>query len=160
MMSNDFDRAFGIVVGHEGGYVNDPQDPGGETNYGISKRAHPDVDIANLTLDGAKAIYRGDYWAQCRCAELPWPLNLYVFDAAVNQGVTVAIKLLQKAVDVAQDGIIGKRTVRAAAGAPDWHIDRFMAFRAKRYFGTRNFDRFGDGWLIRTYAVARQGEKA
>lgn len=157
---NYFDTAFEIVVGHEGGYVDDPQDPGGETKYGISKRAHPTVDIANLTLEQAKEIYAADYWLPCKCDSLPWPLCLYVFDGAVNQGVGGTKKLLQKALDCKQDGILGKRTLAAAERASDWHMDRFMAYRAMRYFGTRNFDRYGDGWLIRTYAVARQGEQS
>ena len=61
-MSN-FDRAFRFLIGEEGGYVNDPADPGGETKFGISKRAYPQLDIKSLTLDQAKAIYRRDYWA-------------------------------------------------------------------------------------------------
>ena len=156
---SDFDRAFRIVVGHEGGHVDDPKDPGGETKYGISQRAYPDLDITGLDLEDAKHIYHGDYWNACRCDEYAWPLNLYVFDAAVNQGVGATRKMLQAALDLRQDGIIGKKTLTAAREATDWHVARFMAKRALRYFGTRNFDRFGEGWLIRTYAVTRQGDQ-
>ena len=156
---SDFDKAFTIVIGHEGGYVNDPQDPGGETKYGISKRAYPAVDIAELGLEDAKRIYRDDYWDACCCDDYHWPLNLYVFDGAVNQGVQVTIKMLQAALDLRQDGIIGKKTLAAAREASDWHMARFMARRAMRYFGTRRFDRFGEGWLIRTYNVTRQGNQ-
>lgn len=155
---NDFDRAFRIVVGEEGGYVDDPQDPGGETKYGVSKRAYPELDIADLTKDDAKGIYESDYWTPCGCDEMPWPLSLYVFDGAVNQGVLATRKILQKSLDCRQDGIIGRKTIRAAQAASDWHMNRFLAYRAKRYFGTRNFDRFGDGWLIRLYSIARHGE--
>ena len=66
-MKTSFDEIIEVVLHHEGGYVNDPKDPGGETNYGISKRAYPDVDIKNLTEDGAKDIYRRDYWEKYRC---------------------------------------------------------------------------------------------
>ena len=154
---SDFNKAFTIVVGHEGGYVSDPQDPGGETKYGISKRAHPNVDIVNLTLRNAKAIYRSNYWDHCCCDDYHWPLNLYVFDGAVNQGAVATTRMLQTALDLQEDGIIGKNTLAAARKASEWHISRFMAKRALRYFDTRNFDRFGEGWLIRTYSVARQG---
>ena len=71
-----FDQAFAIVIGEEGGYVNDPNDPGGETKYGIAKNSHPNVDIANLTLDQAKAIYKTEYWDKVFGDTLPrsWPL--------------------------------------------------------------------------------------
>ena len=152
-MSN-FDRAIAIVLAEEGGYVNDPRDPGGETKFGISKRQYPDIDIAALTLSDAKDIYRRDYWDVCKCDYLPWPLCLFVFDSAVNQGVGAAVRMLQRALDVPQDGILGLRTMAAAAKARPWHAARFMAFRAMRYQSTRNFDRFGEGWLIRLFRVA------
>lgn len=81
-----FDVAFGIVVGLEGGYVNDPKDPGGETKYGISKRRYPNIDIPRLTLDEAKAIYFRDYWNSEGCDKLEWTEALLVFDCAVNGG--------------------------------------------------------------------------
>ena len=62
MRYKSFDEIIDIVLEHEGGYVNDPDDPGGETNFGIAKRSHPDVDIANLTKAGAKEIYKAEYW--------------------------------------------------------------------------------------------------
>jgi len=66
--------------------------------------------------------------------------------------------MLQAALDVRIDGVLGKRSLAAARSASDWHAERFMARRAMRYFGTRNFDRFGEGWLIRTYKTVREGE--
>lgn len=154
----DFDRAFGIVIGHEGGYVNDPQDPGGETRFGISKRAFPNLDIGKLNIEQAKTIYRNLYWVKVRGDELVWPLNLFLFDCAVNQGVDAAIRLMQRALDVAQDGVFGKVTLERAQAASPWHAAKFMALRALRYQGTRNFDRFGEGWLTRTYAVAMEAK--
>ncbi len=81
-----FDTAFAIVVGLEGGYVNDPQDPGGETKYGISKRRYPAEDIPSLTLDRAKFLYQRDYWNTHGCDKLEWTEALLVFDSAVNGG--------------------------------------------------------------------------
>ena len=97
-----FDKAFQITVGVEGGYVNDPADPGGETRYGISKRAHPDVDIKSLTLDQAKDIYRRDYWQPASCDRMPERIGHLVFDCAVHHGVKTAIKLLQRAITVSR----------------------------------------------------------
>jgi lysozyme family protein len=71
----------------EGGYVNHAEDPGGETKYGISKRAHPDVDIKELTKAQAEEIYYRDYWLKAGCDKLPWPDCVVHFDAAVNMGV-------------------------------------------------------------------------
>jgi lysozyme family protein len=69
-MLTQFDDIIEVVLEHEGGYVNDPQDPGGETNFGVAKRSHPDVDIKNLTKDGAKEIYYQDYWIKNRVTHI------------------------------------------------------------------------------------------
>ena len=152
-----FDEAFEHVVGVEGGYVNDPNDPGGETKYGISKRAYPNINIVGLTLDNAKQIYLDDYWTQVRGDELPWPLAYFVFDAAVNQGVQQAKKLLQKALGTVQDGIIGQNTLRALQKADQSELcAMFMADRALRYTGTRNFDAYGRGWFKRLFKIAME----
>lgn len=153
-MSN-FDQAFADIIGVEGGYSNDPKDPGGETKYGVTKRDHPNVDIANLTLDGAKAIYASGYWGPAHCDDLAWPLCLVVFDCAVNQGVDTAVKLLQKAANTTQDGILGKNTLVAIGRANQPELCAlFLADRALRYTGTRNFDLYGRGWFKRLFAVA------
>lgn len=85
-MSVNFDLAFQAVVGVEGGYVNDPKDPGGETNYGLSKRANPDLDIKNLTFIQAKQRYLTRYWNPYSLDELEFGKALLYFDAAVNGG--------------------------------------------------------------------------
>ena len=74
------------VVEREGGYVNDPDDPGGETKYGISKKAYPKVDIKHLTLDDAVEIYKNDYWLPAKVEQLPEGLQGQYFDMVVNQG--------------------------------------------------------------------------
>lgn len=156
-MSANFDKAFDAIVGVEGGYVNDPRDPGGETKYGISKRSYPNEDIPNLTLARAKEIYLRDFWTPIRGDELPWPLSLFVFDGAVNHGLGAAIRTLQKTVGVAQDGSFGAKTVKAVAKQePRELCALFMADRALRYQGTRNFDINGRGWLKRLFAIAME----
>lgn len=154
---NNFDKAFDLLVGVEGGYVNDPRDPGGETKYGITKRTYPAVDIAGLTLDDAKLMYVTDFWMPAHCAALPWPLCLFVFDAAVNQGVGAAVKLLQKSLGTVQDGVIGNNTLTALQRAEQKELcAMFMADRALRYVGTRNFDTYGRGWFKRLFIVAME----
>jgi lysozyme family protein len=151
-----FERAFDNVVSIEGGFVDDPADPGLETKYGISKRAYPDVDIKNLTLDQAKSIYRFDYWEPLHCDEMPWPLSMLVFDCGVNQGLSTAAKTLQRALNVEQDGVIGKVTLAKAKAAGTETCALFLADRSLRYTSTRGFDRFGRGWLKRLFLIAME----
>ena len=92
----DFDRAMEFILKHEGGYVNNPLDPGGETKYGISKRAYPALNIRDLTEGGAKEIYKIDYWEKAGCHRLSWPLSLIVMDTAVNMGVYRALRFLKE----------------------------------------------------------------
>ena len=118
---SSFDRCFAVIVGSEGGYVNDPNDPGGETKFGISKRAYASVNIAGLTTDDARTIYLRDYWNKIRGDDLPIELALLVFDAAVNSGVSRAARWLQTAVRVPADGMIGPRTIAAVLSKhPGW----------------------------------------
>jgi lysozyme family protein len=91
-----FEQSVAQVLRHEGGYVNDPNDPGGETKYGISKKAYPNVDIKNLTIDGAKAIYKRDYWDAINADSLPPAVRYAAFDTAVNMGVGIARRFVQE----------------------------------------------------------------
>jgi lysozyme family protein len=93
---DNFPASIVFVLAREGGYVHDPVDAGGETNFGISKRAYPDLDIKSLTRADAEVIYRRDYWVPAKCDQLPWPLALCHFDAAVNHGVGQATRFLAK----------------------------------------------------------------
>ena len=114
-MLTQFDDIIEVVLEHEGGYVNDPQDPGGETNFGIAKRSHPDVDIKTLNKDGAKEIYYKDYWIKNRVPQMPEDLKHIYFDMCVNQGRGRAVKILQRAAnakgaDLKVDGGFGPKT--------------------------------------------------
>lgn len=153
---SDFDKAFEIVIGIEDGYVNDPRDPGGETKYGISKRAHPNLDIKNLTLDGAKAIYKQDYWDKVKGDVINWPVNYLLFDYAVNSGVRQAISTLQRTLQVAVDGIIGPITLQKANQMDEESHSLFLADRALYMAGLPTFKTFGRGWLKRLFFIARK----
>lgn len=89
-MNDAFERSLAFVLKWEGGYTNDPDDPGGETNFGISRRAYPRENIGKMTRERAAEIYRRDYWEPAGCPALPFPLALCVFDTAVNCGVVSA----------------------------------------------------------------------
>lgn len=103
----DFYQSINTVLANEGGYTNDPNDPGGETKYGISKRAYPDVDIANLTVAEATAIYLRDFWLFGGISDQSVATKL--FDSYVNEKHT-AIKIAQKVVGAVQDGVYGPAT--------------------------------------------------
>lgn len=150
-----FSAALAEVLKHEGGYVNDKRDPGGETKYGISKRSYPHLDIASLTVDEAGEIYRADYWNKVRGDELPPALALCVFDTAVNMGVHRAILLLQRSLGVSADGRLGPVTMNAAKASGAEVVDDFMARRAKRYSELSSVSVFGRGWYRRCFAVHR-----
>ena len=103
-MRESFPLAVAFVLGHEGGYSRDVSDPGGETKWGISKRAYPHEDIAGMTVERAKELYCRDYWVPIADA-LPFPADVVAFDTAVNQGVSFAREMAHECSD-AQDMLI------------------------------------------------------
>ena len=151
-----FERAVDIILDLEGGYVDDPHDPGGRTNWGISQAAYPDMDIANLTREQAKTLYRQDYWKPCKCDLMPWPWSLFVFDCAVNQGVKTAIRVLQRTLGVKDDGSIGPVTLAAVERAGSDRALRYMVARLMRYEALAGWDRYGNGWSYRLFKVVSE----
>lgn len=148
-----YDEAFERLIGHEGGYVNDPRDPGGETKYGISRRSYPGEDIAGMTLERAKAIYARDFWAPAGCDSLPPGVKFDVFDMAVNSGVRAAVRMLQGAVGETPDGILGPRTLSAAQNMPaDRLRARFNGKRLEFMSSLPTWPSFGRGWARRIAA--------
>lgn len=147
-----FEKAVTLILKHEAGYVNDPQDPGGETKFGISKKQYPTLDIKKLTIEDAKAIYYRDYWLKCRCDELTYPIALLVFDTAVNLGVGTAIKLLQASCAVPTDGIFGPQTMHKVKAMEDTFLAMaFCALRVEKYQSLSTYKRFGYGWVRRVF---------
>lgn len=145
-----FQRAFERTVGHEGGYVNNPADPGGETKFGISKRSYPAEDIPNLTLERARQIYFRDFWNTTRCEYLPGFVSLELFDAAVNHGPKPAIRLVQRALRVTDDGVVGPVTIAAADAIHPAVFDaRFNGERLMLYCALAGWPDFGRGWVRR-----------
>jgi lysozyme family protein len=157
-MNKDWDSAIAFVLKMEGSYTLDPNDPGGETKFGISKKAYPSLDIANLTEEQAKEIYLRDYWNPCSCDELPPALAICVFDTAVNQGITKAKRILQISLDVTVDGVIGDKTVAAAFKANSYHVKKFLANRMSEYMRLINANPslmvFAINWSYRVISLA------
>lgn len=146
----NFDEAFIRLIGHEGGYTEGKNDPGGETKFGISKRQYPDLDIKNLTRDQAKAIYRRDFWDRGQMDQFDPAVAFQTFDFAVNSGIETAIRKLQAAAGVADDGHIGPVTVAAIKnrGVNDM-IMLLTAERIEYQAKLKNGDTFWRGWMRR-----------
>ena len=146
----DFDEAFERLIGHEGGYVNSPADPGGETKYGISKRSYPHLDIQNLTIAESKRLYKRDYWGPSGCDAVPDGIKFLMFDAGVNSGPAAAIKLLQRSVGTTEDGILGPITLTAAGSMhPARLISRLSAHRLLLMADLPAWPAFSRGWVRR-----------
>lgn len=156
----DFERALKFVLRHEGGYVNDPQDRGGATNYGITQAAYDEWSrakgvasrpVQNITDVEVKAIYEERYWRPANCHEMCWPLNASVFDAAVQHGVQRAIKFLQKQLGVTQDGIIGPQTRRTFCKRDQRALAYALITDREAFYGqivhdTPGMKKFAAGW--------------
>lgn len=167
----NFDQAFGALIGHEGGFQQDPNDRANWTSgkigvgtlrgtkFGISAMSYPGEDIANLTLDRAKVIYKRDFWGPAGCDAVPGPVKFPLFTAAVHTSAPgrpkAAIKMLQRAAGAADDGTLGPKTLMA--------IETFDAYRlAARFMGqyidyTNNnkeqYRLYGVGWSQRAAEI-------
>jgi lysozyme family protein len=124
-----FDICFDRLIGHEGGYVDDPHDPGGETNWGISKRSYPQLDIKSLTRADAARIYLTDFWKPV-AGSLPLSVTFQLFDFAVNSGIGNAVRCLQRVVGAVPDGVWGQFSKTAAAAFSE--SDLLMLLLAER----------------------------
>lgn len=153
-----FEQAIERVLSHEGGYVNNPADPGGETQWGISKRSYPNVDIKNLTRGQAIEIYRKDFWEKVNADELYDGVAYQSLDFAVNSGVSTAIRYLQRALGVADDGHFGPHSVAAAKSVSE--SDQIMRLNAERLDFMRKlkvWPSFSSGWAGRIAQNLRYG---
>ena len=156
MTNRVLDIAFNQLIVSEGGYVNDPDDPGGETKYGVSKRAYPNVDIKNLTIEQAKEIYCKDYWDRCKCGQIPDCLSIMVADTAYNSGCNRAIKLLQQAVNVKVDGIIGNGTLCAVNSCNrEQALETYADLRLEFLQSLKTWKKYGKGWTNRVEDVQK-----
>ena len=149
-----FDQAVNVILKHEGGLVNNPNDPGGITNFGISKRSYPEVDIYNLTKEQAKEIYERDYWKPLRLYMIDNAnVCLELFDFSVNAGLSRTVKIAQKLAGTKEDGMLGGITAKAIN---EFDGDFVRAFKHARviYYeslarNNHNLKMFLNGWKSR-----------
>ena len=171
---DNFERAVGFTMREdiEGQFSNDPRDRGnwttgkigeGEllgTKYGISAMAYPRLDIKNLSWRDAKEIYRRDYWDKAGCNRLPPRVGMVVFDAAVNHGVSGAVKMLQRAVDSPADGIIGPNTLAAVRRFDQDHvIVQVLRERLELFRSLKTWPTYGKGWTNRVLKLAMEASR-
>lgn len=155
----NFDDAFNLLLGHEGGYSNDPADPGGETMWGVTARVARSKGYTGPMRDMPVAfakdkVYRPDYWDAVAAESLPPAVRYVVFDAAVNSGVVQAIKWLQRAVFADDDGIIGPKTLMAVNSSnPERLRAKFLAQRLRFMTDLKNWPNHGKGWARRIAAL-------
>lgn len=149
-----FARAVTHLLAEEGGYTNNPADPGGETAYGISKRAFPNLDISKLTEQQAIEIYSEKYWDPIHGDSLPDAVGFALLDFAVNSGVGEAIKALQRAIAVTVDGAMGPVTIAAVSRDPRAVVVGLSAERLLLLTKLQTWPVFGHGWAKRVIDTA------
>jgi lysozyme family protein len=165
-MKENFDDCFKMVLAHEGGYTNDPRDPGGRTNLGVTQRAWEayvggsvtEDFMRKLTPDQVKPFYKAMYWDKIKGDQLPSGVDYAAYDLAVNSGVGRAAKYLQQIAGVTADGVIGPKSLEAILACdPDQVADAICDMRLDFLKRLPTFETFGKGWSRR---VAEVKEKA
>lgn len=167
-MDRNFPRALNAVLKHEGGYVNDPKDPGGPTNKGVTlatfrayvKPTGSIDDLKKITDAQVGVVYRRHYWSKVMASDLPGGVDYAVFDFAVNSGPARAVKFLQRALGAVQDGKVGPATLKDAREADrNGLIDTICDMRLKWLRTLPTWGRFGKGWTARVEGVRRLAKK-
>lgn len=153
-MKENFDKCLEMLLHHEGGYVWHEEDPGGETNLGVTKKVYQDwggtKEMIDLTVEDVAPIYKKNYWDRCKCDELSSGLDWVVFDWAVNSGTSRASKAVQKVCGASPDGVIGNQTLSMIEKQdPKYMIEEVSVIRQSFYESLRTFKTFGRGWTRR-----------
>ena len=167
-MIDNWQKSLNLVLQSEGGYSDDPKDPGGRTNLGVTQsvweswvgRVSSEKEMRNLVPADVEPLYKRKYWDACDCDLLPDGLDYLVFDFAVNAGVGRSVKTLQSCVDATMDGQIGKNTLGAVSTFPvEVVIFKFSDEKVKFYESLPTFSEFGKGWLDRVDRVTADALK-
>ena len=157
-MKSNYDKCLETILHHEGGYVNHPKDPGGETNLGVTKRVYEEhggtKDMKDLTVEDVAPIYKKGYWDRMKGDDLPGGLDLCVFDFGVNAGPGRAAKFLQQMIGTTVDGGIGPNTLAkleeyVRENGEHESVKKYQEMRQKYYEGLSTFSTFGKGWTRR-----------
>jgi len=157
-MKNNYDKCLETILHHEGGYVNHPKDPGGETNLGVTKRVYQEhggtKDMKDLLVEDVAPIYKKGYWDKIKGDDLPGGLDLCVFDFGVNAGPGRAAKFLQQMIGTTVDGGIGPNTLAKVEeyvreNGEHETVKKYQEMRQKYYEQLSTFATFGRGWTRR-----------
>ena len=166
-MIENFQKSLALMLAHEGGFSNDPHDPGGMTNLGVTRRAWEayvgrqvdEAEMRALTPEIVAPFYKARYWNPCKCDQLPLGIDYAVFDFAVNAGASRASKTMQSALGTAADGVVGPATIGVAVNAdPDHFLEKFSAAKEQFSRNLPTFEHFGKGWLRRVSEVKQTAE--
>jgi len=158
MAAANYNKCLETILHHEGGYVNHPKDPGGETNLGVTKRVYEEwggtKDMKDLVVEDVAPIYRKNYWDKLKGDDLPGGLDLCVFDFGVNAGPGRAAKYLQTMIGTVADGGIGPNTLRKVSDYVNEHgieetVKKYQEARQGYYESLSTFETFGRGWTRR-----------
>jgi lysozyme family protein len=161
-MQENWDKSFEMVLAHEGGYVNDPRDPGGRTNLGVTQRAwesywsrsSSEEEMRKLTPNVVKPFYKAMYWDKIKGDQLPAGVDYAAYDLAVNSGVGRAAKYLQRIAGVPEDGVIGPKSLEAIKACdPEQTVQALCDMRLDFLKRLPTFDTFGKGWSRRVAEV-------
>lgn len=160
----NFDQAFDQLMIHEGGYVNNPNDPGGETNYGVTVRVARangyQGEMRDLPKKFASDIAYKLYWQPIKGDELPDSLRYAVFDAAYNSGPAMAIKWLQLALVLPADGVLGSKTQAALSSCnPNSVFIKMLGHRLEFLSNLKIFSAFGRGWSRRISSIMKENNE-
>jgi lysozyme family protein len=167
-MKENYDHCLEMILHHEGGYVNHPKDPGGETNLGVTKRVWEEhggtKDMKDLTVEDVAPIYKKSYWDRVKGDDLPSGLDLCVFDFGVNAGTGRAAKYLQSMIGTVVDGGIGPNTLKALEAYVQIEglsatIDIYQSNRQEYYEKLSTFETFGRGWTRRVKETTEAAHK-
>ena len=157
-MKSNYDKCLETILHHEGGYVNHPKDPGGETNLGVTKRVYQEhggtKDMKDLLVEDVAPIYKKGYWDKMKGDDLPGGLDLCVFDFGVNAGPGRAAKFLQSMIGTTVDGGIGPNTLAKVEeyvreNGEHETVKKYQEMRQKYYEQLSTFATFGKGWTRR-----------
>ena len=161
-MNANFDKCLDLLLDDEGGFVNNPKDPGGMTNLGVTKAAWEsfvghtvaEKEMRNLTRKSVASFYERKYWDACKCDDIPSGIDYLIFDFAVNAGVGTAVKLLQNVLGITRDGSVGPVTLQNVAISDKIDlISRCSSAKISHYEDLPAFPEFGKGWLSRVELV-------
>lgn len=167
-MKDNFQKSLELILKSEGGFSNDPRDPGGTTNLGVTngswqawlKRPVSKTEMRSLTPEIVAPFYKTQYWDACRCDELPLGIDYAVFDFAINSGTHQASKLLQEALGVNADGVIGPQTLTAVSNYGVSELTELFSEKKELFYRSlRTFAAFGKGWLNRVVDVQKNVEQ-